>query len=113
VRARKITDEMAIVAAEALSEYAEKRGLRQDYIIPTMDEVEVFPVVAAAVAMQAIKQGVARMEIDYDTILQTVKEDIDNARKMTNVLMDSEVIKTPPERLLNQAMAYAIKNIRG
>ncbi|MDD3050305.1 MAG: NADP-dependent malic enzyme [Candidatus Cloacimonetes bacterium] len=113
VRARKITDEMAIVAAEALSEYAVKRGLRQDYIIPTMDEIEVFPVVAAAVAMQAIKQGVARMEIDYDTILQTVKKDINNARRMTNVLMDSEVIKTPPEKMLNDAMAYAIKTIRG
>jgi malate dehydrogenase (oxaloacetate-decarboxylating) len=42
VRARKITDRMAIAAAQALADFAEKRGLTPGYIIPTMDETAVF-----------------------------------------------------------------------
>jgi malate dehydrogenase (oxaloacetate-decarboxylating) len=60
VRARKITDEMAIAAAHAVANFAEKRGINPDYIMPTMEETEVFAREAADVAVQAIKDGVAR-----------------------------------------------------
>jgi len=36
-----------------------EKGLRCDYIMPTMDEVDVFAREAAAVAMKAIEQGIA------------------------------------------------------
>jgi len=68
VRARKITDSMAIAAARSLASYAEKRGITPDSIIPTMDEVGVFPQEAADVAMQAIKDGVARVHLSYDEV---------------------------------------------
>ncbi len=38
---------------------AEDKGLSADSIMPTMDDWEVFPREAAAVAMKAIEQGVA------------------------------------------------------
>jgi len=48
VRARTITDEMCIAAAEELAKCAEDKGLSEEYIVPTMDEWEVFPREATA-----------------------------------------------------------------
>jgi len=60
VRASTITDTMCIAAANALADMAEEKGLTPEYILPTMDEWEVFPREAAAVAVQAVKEGLAR-----------------------------------------------------
>ena len=43
VRAKKITDNMAIAAAHSLANYAEKRGIHPDNIVPNMEEAGVFP----------------------------------------------------------------------
>ncbi|MEW6230575.1 MAG: NADP-dependent malic enzyme, partial [Bacillota bacterium] len=59
VRAKTITDEMCIAAALELAKCAEDKGLTRDYIIPTMDEWEVYPREAAAVGTKAIEQGIA------------------------------------------------------
>ena len=42
VRATAITDEMCIAAARELAAVAEEKGLRPDYVIPTMDEWEIY-----------------------------------------------------------------------
>ena len=57
VRARTITDEMCIAAAEELALVAEEKGLDEEHIVPTMDEIEVFVREAVAVALKAIDQG--------------------------------------------------------
>ncbi|HBA55551.1 MAG TPA: malate dehydrogenase, partial [Syntrophorhabdus aromaticivorans] len=59
VRARTITDEMCIAAAYELAKCAEDKGLQEDHLLPTMDEWEVFPREAVAVARKAMEQGVA------------------------------------------------------
>ena len=43
VAAKTITDEMCIAAAEELARYKEGDGLKEDAILPTMDDREVFP----------------------------------------------------------------------
>jgi malate dehydrogenase (oxaloacetate-decarboxylating) len=58
VRAKKITEEMCITAANTLARLAESR-LSEDYIIPRMTEIHVFPEVATAVGMKAIDLGLA------------------------------------------------------
>ena len=60
VRAKTITDEMCIAAARELAKVAEDKGIHEEYIIPNMDEWEVFPREAVAVGTKAIEQGVAR-----------------------------------------------------
>ncbi|WP_304226513.1 NADP-dependent malic enzyme, partial [Gracilinema caldarium] len=47
VRAKKITDGMAIRCAHSIADFAEKRGINPDNIIATMEETEVFAVEAA------------------------------------------------------------------
>jgi malate dehydrogenase (oxaloacetate-decarboxylating) len=97
VRARTITDEMAAEAARALAKYAEEKGLREDYIIPTMTEAEVFPYVAAATGLKAIEQGVARKKLSRDELLERAREMIGRAQSQMKVLMESGIIKKPPK----------------
>src|SRR5438309_1958067 len=56
VRAKTISDEMCIAAARELAAVAEERGLSEDYIVPTMEEIDVFAREAAAVGMKAVEQ---------------------------------------------------------
>ncbi len=60
VQARAITDTMAVVAAEELARCAELRGLREDHILPTMDEPEPPLRLAVAVGLAAQAEGLAR-----------------------------------------------------
>jgi len=92
VAARTITDEMCIAAAQELAKCAEEKGLREDYIIPTMDEVEVFPREAAVVGMKAIEQGVAKITMTKDELFEKASKIIKRARDETKTLMDKGVI---------------------
>ncbi|MFP4663257.1 MAG: NADP-dependent malic enzyme [Bacteroidales bacterium] len=112
VRARKITDNMAVAAAESLAKYAEKRGMNKDDIIPKMDESAVFPEEAADVAMQAIKDGVARVEISREEAYEAAKKDIDYSRGLTHHLMDENYIDTVPQELLDDALKAAIDEVK-
>jgi malate dehydrogenase (oxaloacetate-decarboxylating) len=98
VRAKTITDEMCVAAALELAKVAEDKGLREDYIIPNMDEWEVFPREAVAVGMKAIEQGVARIKFTHDELLKVAEENIKAAREETEWMMKEGWIKKfPPE----------------
>jgi malate dehydrogenase (oxaloacetate-decarboxylating) len=112
VRARKITDNMAIAAAHSLADYAEKNGtLSPDYIIPTMDEAEVFPQESADVAMQAIKDGVARVHLSFDEAFAIAKKDIEYSRSLTQNMIDTGFIQPPPEDIIQKAINFAVENV--
>lgn len=69
VRAKKITEDMCITAAYTLARLAES-GLSEDYIIPKMTEIHVFPEVATAVGMKAIDLGLARRFFTPDELYE-------------------------------------------
>ncbi|HUX76999.1 MAG TPA: NADP-dependent malic enzyme [Anaerolineae bacterium] len=96
VRARTITDEMAIAAAEELARCAEERGIDDDHILPTMDDWEVFPREAAAVGMKAQEQGVARLSLSREELLSKAKATIRQAQDMTHFLMEKGLIPPVP-----------------
>ncbi|MGD0056319.1 MAG: NADP-dependent malic enzyme [Methanomassiliicoccales archaeon] len=96
VRAKTITDEMCIGAAFELAKTAEDKGLREDYIVPTMDDWEVFPREALAVGMKAMEQGVARIKVSKSELYATAEWMIRRARGMTQLLMKNGCIKPPP-----------------
>lgn len=108
VQAKAITDNMAVAAARSLANFAGKKGLSPDYIIPTMDEADVFPEEAADVAMQAIKDGVARREISREQAMEEARADIMEARNLVHKLMEEDFIKEPPEELIREAVRLAI-----
>ncbi|MDQ7849975.1 MAG: NADP-dependent malic enzyme [Armatimonadota bacterium] len=92
VRARTITDGMCMAAAEALAGMAAEKGLSPDYILPTMEEWEVFPREAAAVAVRAVEDGVARKALTYQEELAQAEGLIRRAREQTRVMMAEGLI---------------------
>jgi malate dehydrogenase (oxaloacetate-decarboxylating) len=97
VRATTITDEMAIAASETLAGLVEDHKLAHDYILPTMDEWDIFPREAAAVAMKAQEQGVARVATTYEEEYERASEMIRCSREMTHLLMREGFIPEAPE----------------
>jgi malate dehydrogenase (oxaloacetate-decarboxylating) len=97
VEARTITDEMCIAAAYELAQCAEDKGLSEEYIVPAMDEWEVFPREATAVGMKAIEQGVARLTLTREELYQKSSRIIKRAREETIMLMKEGFIPEAPE----------------
>jgi malate dehydrogenase (oxaloacetate-decarboxylating) len=96
VRARTITDEMCFAAAKALADHVGD-NLDEEHILPTMDDWEVFPREAAAVAIKAQEQGVARLELSYDELYDHAHQIIQRSRDMTHRLMEEGFIAAAPE----------------
>jgi malate dehydrogenase (oxaloacetate-decarboxylating) len=92
VRAKTITDEMCMAAATAMAQMAEEKGLSPDYIMPTMDEWEIFPREAAAVAMKAQEQGIARLTLTYEQELEQASAIIRRSRNLTTSMMEEGFI---------------------
>jgi len=87
VRAATITDSMCIAAANALADMAEEKGLTDEYILPNMDEWQVFPREAAAVASKAVEEGIAKKPMTYEEELKNAEEIIRRSREITKNMM--------------------------
>ncbi len=75
VRAREINDEMIIAGAEELARVArEDPSFGPEKILPTMDDIDVYPRVAARVAETASKLGVARRPLSYEEAYKEAKD---------------------------------------
>jgi len=96
VKAKTITDDMCIAAAQELANYAEERGMSEKDILPRMDEWEVFPREAVACALKSIEQGVARIKPSRQELYERASAIILNARQSTELLMKHGLIKEPP-----------------
>ena len=96
VRALKLTDGMCLAAASEIASYAEKSGLSENHIVPKMDELELFAHEAAAVAMQAIDEGVAQIKLNKSEVYENALEVITRSRNITRSQMDSGFIKPAP-----------------
>jgi len=108
VRARKITDAMAIAAAETIAAFAERQGLSPNYIMPMMTDQAVFSETAAAVARQAVKEGVARRVLSPEQVQKRAQKDIAEAHKSLELLMSSGLIPPPPEAMIQRCLDQAI-----
>jgi malate dehydrogenase (oxaloacetate-decarboxylating) len=91
-RAQTITDEMCLAAATALADMAVEHGLKSDYILPTMDEWEVFPREAAAVATKAVEQGIAQLTTTYAEEFERASAIIQRSRAITKTMMEEGFI---------------------
>ncbi len=97
VRAKTISDGMCLAAASALADMALERGLDPDHILPTMEDWEVYPREAAAVAMQAQVEGLARIHLTRQQAQARAESRIRAAREMTQALMSAGFIPDAPE----------------
>lgn len=112
VRSKKISDGMAIRCSHSIADYSEKVGIDPEHIVVTMEDNEVFAVEAADVAMQAVKEGLARVQMTWDEAYKAAKQSLMDARAETELLMKNGFIKEPPESMYTEALEYAIKQIQ-
>jgi malate dehydrogenase (oxaloacetate-decarboxylating) len=96
VAATTITDGMCIAAATELAKCAEDKGLNSEYIIPKMNDPEVFIREAVAVGLKAIEQGVARKILTRDQLYRQADLMISRARRETQIKMKEHIIPIPP-----------------
>jgi malate dehydrogenase (oxaloacetate-decarboxylating) len=99
VRAKTISDEMCIASATALAKYAENKGLTKDYIIPSMDEWEIYPLQAAETGMKAQEQGLARIKMNHDELYERAETIISRTQNIVKLLMEQGHIASPPKNL--------------
>ncbi len=108
VRARKITDAMAIAAARTIAAFLERQGLAPDRIMPLMTDEAVFSETAAAVARQAAADGVARRALAPEQVQERARKDIAEAHRALELLMTSGLIPPPPETMIQRCLEAAI-----
>lgn len=96
VRARAITDEMALAAAEALATRAEAQGLTEDAILPRMDDREAAARIAAATGLKAQEQGLAALTLDGEALYEGALARIRGARDSLDLLAREGLIPAPP-----------------
>ena len=96
VRARTITDEMCLAAADEIARFGEEQGLTDEHIVPDMSDLEVYPREAAAVALKAQEQGLARVTMSRDELLTSARTKIAAAQEMVAVMMREGIIAPVP-----------------
>jgi len=99
VKAKTVTDDMCVAAAEELARFAEERGIHESDIVPRMEEWEVYPREAVACALESIKEGVARIKPSRQELWERAVKIIKNARESAQLLMrEGLILPFPPER---------------
>jgi len=106
-RARSIPDEIVLAAARELALHARDQGLSPTHILPTMEEVEVFPHVAAAVGDAAVRLGIARHPHSRDEFYERARALMDRSERLVRALARAHLTAPMPS-----AKALAERNDR-
>lgn len=113
VSASKITDNMAICAAHSIANYAEEKlGISADKIMPTMMDTDMFPAVAADVAMQAIKEGVARKQRTWQEVYDIAKKDIEETHQLVDYFQKEGYIQEFPAEEIENLMKAVCNEVK-
>lgn len=97
VAATDITDEMCMSASYAIADRAEDLGLSEEFVIPTMEDLEMYVREAIAVAEKAMNQGAARKDRSLDELEEKVREKLTAPREINKLLMDERHIPKFPD----------------
>ncbi len=81
VRARRVTENMKLAAALALADFVKDKDLSNNNIIPSVYDFEVFAHEAEAVGIQAVKDGVARVQIAEGEIFKRTMAILEENKK--------------------------------
>ena len=92
-RATTITDNMCITAAVELASCIPSNKIKPTQILPTMEDWKVYPKVAAAVAVKAIKEKVAQRKLSHGQFYNQAMSMIKRSRALTADMMKKGFIK--------------------
>ncbi|MFW5913084.1 MAG: NAD(P)-dependent malic enzyme [Candidatus Hadarchaeota archaeon] len=97
VGATDITDEMCISAAQAISERAEEKGLSEESIIPSMDDMEMYVQTSLRVAETAKDEGAARRSLSKKKLEKKIRRKLTRPKQINQALRESGLISRPPK----------------
>jgi malate dehydrogenase (oxaloacetate-decarboxylating) len=80
IRARRITDGMALAAARELAAIRVEAGLDEHHILPALDDATVAPRVAAAAAAAAVAEGTAEGPFEREAFIARARDTIADVR---------------------------------
>jgi malate dehydrogenase (oxaloacetate-decarboxylating) len=93
-RARSIPDEVVLAAARELARGAHRRGLSAHHLLPTMEEPEVFPEIAAAVGDTAVRLGIARRTLSHEEFLERARTMMGRSARLVRAMTRARI--NPP-----------------
>lgn len=93
VRARAISDAMALAAARELARYASEGGLRDDRILPQMNDEEAAVREAVATGIAAQAEGLAGLQLTAEALRTSASSAIRAARGTVEALMREGLIR--------------------
>ena len=96
VRARTISNRMAIAAAEELVAAAREKGLSPDRLLPSMDDWTAAARVAAATGVAAVTEGLALNPLDRDELERRARDAIGQSRASVERLIEAGLIAAVP-----------------
>jgi len=96
VRARTISDNMAIAAAEELVAFVRRRGLSADQLLPLMTDWTAAAGVAAAAGAAAVAEGLARNPLKREQLERLALDAIGQSRAAVAQLIEAGLIARPP-----------------
>ncbi len=97
VRASAITDDMCLNAAFELANIAEENGLHEEYLVPRMDDWEIYYREAVAVGLKAMEKGITGIKCSKGELADKSRSIINKARNETSMLMKKGLIALPPD----------------
>ncbi len=112
VRARKITDSMAIACAHSIANFAMKKGIHQDRILSGMDEQELYAVQAADLGVQAIKEGHARQSYSWDELYACTKEEIATVHQYLEALFKAGSVQSFPWSIIEETFQDTVRKAK-
>ena len=76
-----------------------------------MNEIDVFPYVAAEVAMQAIKEGHARIHLSKEEVYSIAQKDIEYSRRLIDMMQNEKFIQEYDQQFIQETLEEAIAEI--
>lgn len=107
-RAKAITDTMALAASKAIAKRAQDLGLKTNFILPLMQDKELYPLTAKAVAAQAIKENLNQIKITPAEVYKITKQDILQNQRELELLTKEGLIKKLPKDLIKKALKETV-----
>jgi malate dehydrogenase (oxaloacetate-decarboxylating) len=93
-RAKGVNFDIMVTASYEIADFV--KDPHEDRIVPTMEEWELYPRVASAVASKTVEMGLARKNNSREGFYKNAEEMIEANRKMYIKLMDEKIIKELP-----------------
>ncbi len=93
-RSKGVNFNIMVRASEAIADYIEDPT--EENILPTMEDLDMFPAVASEVAYQSVKEGLARVSNSRSGFLKEATEIIEETRNSYSVLVDKGYIRRIP-----------------